>query len=71
MIELLAFTTDAIGKVMVSYTVLQVHFRMWQEHRIDKKVYDEMREERYIGLFGIFLMLVGYFLHLFRLLFGY
>ncbi len=62
LISFLGFTIDVIGKIMVSYTVVRVHYRFWKEHKIDEKVFQEMRLEQLIGLFGIALIIIGYIL---------
>lgn len=66
--ELLAFTLDLIGKIMVSYTVIMVHHRVWKQHRIDESVFSEMRKERTIGVVGIAFMVTGYLFHVLTLL---
>lgn len=53
-------TLDIIGKVMVAYTALRVHHRVWKEHEISKMVFSEMRKEQIIGVVGIAFMLAGY-----------
>lgn len=58
--EIVAKTLDVIGKVMVSYTAIAVHYRVRKEHRIDKNVFTAMRKEQLIGLFGIFLIVFSY-----------
>lgn len=42
-LELLGFTLDVIGKVMVAYTAIAVHRRVWKEHKIDKAVFSAMK----------------------------
>jgi len=49
-----------IGHLLIAYTVIMVHYRFWKEHRIDKKVFMEMRKERSIAIVGIIFLLVGY-----------
>lgn len=63
-LALIGFTIDIIGKVLIAYTAVMVHHRVWQEHKIDNKVFDEMKREKTIAFFGIFLLLLGYFLQL-------
>ena len=58
---------ESIGSLMVAYTVVKVHYRFWKEHRIDEKVFREMRFEQFVGLFGICLMLAGYLVQLINL----
>ena len=40
---------DVVGKLMVAYTALLVHVRVRKEHRIDKKVFAEMKREHRVG----------------------
>lgn len=63
-IEFIGFTSDVIGKVLIAYTVIMVHWRFWKEHKVDEEVFKEMRRERIIGLLGIALMIIGYFLQI-------
>lgn len=60
--EFLGSTLDVIGKVMVAYTAIRVHHRFWKEHKVDEKVFFEMQRERHIGIMGIVLLIIGYFL---------
>lgn len=60
--EFLGSTLDMIGKVMVAYTAIRVHHRFWKEHRVDEKVFSEMKRERQIGILGIVLIIIGYLL---------
>ncbi len=66
-LEFWAFTLDTIGKVMIAYTALLVHVRFRKEHKVDKKVFSEMKREHTIGIFGIVLIIIGYLLHLARM----
>jgi hypothetical protein len=60
----LGFTIDVIGKILIAYTAVMVHHRVWQEHKIDKKVFSEMKKEKVLAFIGIFLIIAGYFLQL-------
>lgn len=60
--ELLGHTLDVIGKIMVAYTAIRVHHRVWVEHKIDKKVFIEMKTEQRIGILGIVFIILGYLL---------
>ncbi|MFC1731916.1 hypothetical protein ACFL6I_16480 [candidate division KSB1 bacterium] len=59
-----ALTFDVLGKILLGFSVILVHSKIVEEHRVDKIVLTEMRKERSLALFGIFLMLVGYALEL-------
>lgn len=58
----IGFTIDVIGKILVAYTALRVHYIVREEHKIDKVVFRTMRKEHRLGLIGIGLILLGYFL---------
>lgn len=60
--ELLGFTLDVIGKIMVAYTAIAVHRRVWKEHKIDKAVFAVMKNEQIIGIIGIVLIIIGFLL---------
>lgn len=62
--ELLGHTLDVVGKVMVAYTAIRVHHRVWVEHKIDRKVFSEMKREQRIGFLGIVLIILGYLLEI-------
>lgn len=59
---LVGFTLDTIGKVMVAYTAIRVHYRFWKEHQIDNQVFAVMYREQWIGVIGIALMIIGFVL---------
>lgn len=62
--EIVAETLDIIGKIMISYTAVMVHYRFRKEHQIDEKVFGEMRREQIIGIIGIIFMVAAYILKL-------
>lgn len=62
--ELLGHTLDVIGKVLVSYTAIAVHYRFRKEHKIDEAVFKHMRREQIFGVLGIVLIILGYLLEI-------
>ncbi|MFC1653504.1 hypothetical protein ACFL1M_01505 [Patescibacteria group bacterium] len=60
----IGYTLDVIGKILIAYTAVMVHHRVWQEHKIDNRVFDEMKKEKLVAFIGIFFILLGYFLQL-------
>ena len=62
--ELFGFILDIIGKVMIAFTAIMVHYRFSKEHKIDEKVFAAMRREKIIGVLGILLMILGFFLQI-------
>jgi len=66
--EFIGFTLDVLGKIMVAYTAIMVHFRFWKEHKIDEVVFTEMRRERIVGIIGIVFIIFGYAMQAFTYL---
>lgn len=62
--EILGFTLDVIGKIMVAFTAIMVHHRFLKEHRVDEKVFRVMRREQLVGVIGILLIIIGFILQL-------
>lgn len=63
-LEFLGFTLDVIGKVMVAFTALMVHYRFRKEHKVDERVFRSMRREQVLAIIGIVLIISGYFLQI-------
>ncbi|TSC77081.1 MAG: Uncharacterized protein G01um101431_264 [Parcubacteria group bacterium Gr01-1014_31] len=53
---------QALGDVIVAFTVLRVHHRMMMEHKIDNRVVRVMRREQQVGFTGIALIIIGTYL---------
>jgi len=62
--EILGFTLDVIGKLMVAFTAVMVHHRFFKEHKVDEKIFRIMKREQLIGILGIILIVIGYLLQL-------
>jgi len=62
--EIIGFTLQTLGEVLVALTVLFVHQRVIKEHKIDEKVFLDIKKERVIGTLGIIFIITGYFLQL-------
>jgi len=58
----LSETLDLIGSLLIAYTAIMVHYRFRKEHKVDMKVFREMRREQMIGIFGVIFLLIGYFI---------
>jgi len=54
-------TLDLIGSLLIAYTVIMVHYRFRKEHKVDLKVFREMRREQIISITGVAFLLIGYF----------
>jgi flagellar biosynthesis component FlhA len=63
-VEFIGFTLDVIGKLLIAYTAIRVHFRVWKEHKIDEYIFKEMKHERVYGIIGIILIILGYILQI-------
>ena len=53
---------DVLGKVMLGLSVLNVHRRVLKEHKIDKAVFHEMKQESIVTVIGIVLIVIGFLL---------
>jgi hypothetical protein len=62
---LLGLTLGTIGKLVLGIAVLRVHIYILQEHKIDNVVLRALRRERYVTVFGLFLIAFGYLLEIF------
>ena len=62
--ELTGFTLDIIGKLMLGFTVIMVHYRVRKEHKIDERVFGAMRREQVVGIIGMIFIAISYFLQL-------
>ena len=61
-VEFIGFTLDVVGKILVAYTAISVHYRFWKKHKIDEVVFATMERERVIAIIGVALIVIGYFL---------
>ena len=58
--ETLGLTLTTIGEVLIGLTVLHVHHKILEEHKLDKKVFAGIRLEQWAGLLGVSLVILGY-----------
>lgn len=63
-IELLGISLDVIGKVMIAYMAVAVHYRFRKEHKVDEAVFKMMKREQFIGLLGVAFIIAGYIFQL-------
>lgn len=56
----IANTIGTIGKLLVSYMAIRVHYSVWTEKHIDEKVFEEMKMEATFGVLGVLLIIIGY-----------
>ncbi|HBB56796.1 TPA: hypothetical protein DEW47_03065 [Patescibacteria group bacterium] len=62
--EFWGFTIGLIGKIMVAFTAIAVHHRFLKEHKVDEGVFKTMKREQFVGILGVILMIIGYFLEI-------
>lgn len=60
----IGYTIQTVGEVLVGLTVIMVHHRVLDEHRIDRKVLRILRKEQLIGGIAIAMIITGYILHM-------
>lgn len=49
-----------LGELCIGYLATRVHSRVVKERRIDAAVLREMKAEKYVGTFGIALIITGF-----------
>lgn len=59
MLTLLAIVCEFTGTILIAYTVLTVHHRMFMEKKIDKNVRRAIQAEQIAGFFGVGLLTMG------------
>ena len=64
MLGTVGFILHTLGEVMVGFTAIMVHHRVWKEHKIDKRVFEEMRKERQAGIVGLTFIVLGFILQM-------
>lgn len=64
MLDLIGSIIHTFGEIMVGFTAIMVHHRVWKEHKIDERVFQEMRRERQVGIIGLVLIVLGFTLEL-------
>lgn len=53
-------TVSMVGKVLLAVGVLKAHAQIVHEHRIDDKVLETFRFEKWITILGLIFILLGY-----------
>lgn len=64
-LEVIGLSLDIIGTVLIAYPAIAVHSRFWKEHKVDEKVFKEMRKEQILGMIGIVTVMIGFTLQLY------
>lgn len=57
---IIGMTLEMLGKVLVVLAVLHMHHTMIKEHSIDTRVVLTYKQERWLTLLGLVLIVVGY-----------
>ncbi len=55
----IGFLLHTSGELLIAFTVLRVHHRVLHDHKIDKKVFEDMRLEQFIGIVGVIMIITG------------
>ena len=58
--QIIGHTLQTLGELCIAFMVLKVHHRVLHEHKIDRKVFKEMRQEQVVGYLGAILIVVGF-----------
>ena len=61
-LEFIGFSLSFVGKLLIAYTAIMVHYRVHREHKITESVFKAMRKEYFFGIIGVVLLIVGFIL---------
>jgi hypothetical protein len=64
----LGLTIKTLGEVIIGLSVVSVHMRIMEEHKLDKRVYRSIRNEKFWGTIGVILIITGFSLEVFSYL---
>jgi quinol-cytochrome oxidoreductase complex cytochrome b subunit len=56
----LGLTLKTLGEVIIGFAVISVHLRIIKEHKLDRKVYRSIRNEKFWGSIGVLFVIAGY-----------
>lgn len=62
--SIIGLTFEMLGSILIGIAVLLVHRRIMKEHKIDRKVIQEIKEEQLLAGVGIAFIVIGYVLQL-------
>ncbi len=60
--DFIGFTIEVLGKILVAFVAINVHYRFRKQHQLNDRVFRAMSREHILGMLGISLIIVGYFL---------
>ncbi|MBI2046074.1 MAG: hypothetical protein HYT28_01455 [Parcubacteria group bacterium] len=61
----ISYTLQTLGAILIGFMALMVHHRFLYEHKIDSRVFAEMKREQFLGGLGVFFLVAGYVFWLF------
>lgn len=64
-ITILALTLEFVGTILIGLSVLRVHLKLEEEHKVDKKVERSIERERVMTILGLLLIALGFILSFF------
>lgn len=64
MLLIIADSLEFVGGLMIAFAALRVHHRFLNEHQVDDLVFNIMKREQRIGIVGVILLTMGFFLNL-------
>lgn len=67
-LRIISETLELSGEVLIAYAAIRVTYRFRHEHKVDEKVFAEMKREQNYAILGILLLVSGYILEFFILL---
>ena len=63
--DLISYTLQTIGEILIAFMAIMVHHRFLHEHKIDNRVFAEMKREQFFGGVGVAFLIAGYLVRLF------
>ena len=58
-INLISIILTAIGDILIGLSVLQVHTKLSKERRVDRKVIEEIKDEKQFVITGVIFIALG------------
>lgn len=62
--NIIGFTIQTLGEILIGVTVLYVHHRMLREKKFDNNVYAGLKIEQWTGLLGVIMIIIGYIIQI-------
>ena len=58
--QLIGMTAEAVGTLLIAFTVIRTHGIVSRERRIDKRVLQAIHWERMMAVVGVICLFIGY-----------